>query len=165
MNKWSYVLVVLSALLHNIGNARGEPTIQFVDGRWSGGIEVGPANSGFEECWASSTSDDGSTFTLAERENGNWNLRWSNPGWRLQPSHRYDTIALVDFYPQQVRTIAEAKSGTGIEIADIDQSSLLGLIENGHTIILASDGLNVEYDLQGSAKAIQRIRNCFANRS
>jgi hypothetical protein len=92
-------------------------------------------------------------------------LRWSNPGWRLQPSRRYDTIALVDFYPQQVRTIAEAKSGTGIEIADIDQSSLLGLIENGHTIILASDGLNVEYDLQGSAKAIQRIRNCFANRS
>lgn len=92
-------------------------------------------------------------------------MRWSSPGWRLQPFHRYDTIALVDYYPQQVRTVAEVRSGTGIEIADIDQSSLLGLIENGHTIILTSDGLNVEYDLQGSAKAIQRIRNCFANRS
>lgn len=165
MYKRSCVSVFLIALLHNIANASGEPAIQFVDGRWSGGIETGPGNAGFEECWASTKSDDGTTLTLAEREDGNWNLRWSNPGWRLLPSHRYDTIALVDYYPQQVRTVAEVKSETRLEIADIDQSPLLGLIENGHTIILTSDGLKLEHDLEGSAKAIQRIRDCFTNRS
>ncbi len=73
-------------------------------------------------------------------------------------------IALVDFYPQQVRTTAETKSKTSLEIANLDQISLLGLIENGHTIDFSSDGFNEKYDLEGSAKVIQRIRNCFADR-
>ena len=74
-------------------------------------------------------------------------------------------IALVDFYPQQVSVTAEAKSETRLEIANLDQISLLGLIENGHTIDLTSDGFSEKYDLEGSARAIQRIRNCFADRS
>ena len=165
MYKRSYVTVFFIVLLHTIANASGEPTIPFVDGRWSGGIETGPSSSGFKECWASTTFSDGTTFALAKRDDGSWHLRLSNPGWRLPPSHRYDMIALVDFYPQQVRTAAEAKSETRLEIANLDQISLLGLIENGHTIDLTSNGFNEKYDLEGSAKIIQRIRNCFAERS
>ena len=84
----------------------------------------------------------------------------SNPGWHLPASHRYDMAALVDFYPP-LRVVAVTKSQTGLEIADLDQISLLGLIENGHTINLNSDGFKEMYDLEGSAKAIERVRNCF----
>ena len=72
-------------------------------------------------------------------------------------------VALVDFYPP-LRISAEAKSQTLLEIADLDHISLLGLIENGHTIVLRSEGFDEKYDLEGSAKVIERIRNCFADR-
>ena len=39
----------------------------------------------------------------------------------------------------------------------------MGIIENGHTIDLTSDGFNEKYDLEGSAKVIERVRNCFAD--
>jgi hypothetical protein len=70
--------------------------------------------------------------------------------------------ALVDFYPS-LHFNAEAKKSTLLEIADIDRIPLLGFIENGHTIDLASDGFNGKYELEGSAKAIERIRNCHAD--
>ena len=54
---------------------------------------------------------------------------------------------------------------TLLEIADLDQISLLGLIENGHVIDLTAEGFAEEYNLEGSAKVIDRIRNCFAART
>ena len=157
-----FVSVLFMDLLHTIANASGVPTIPFVDGRWRGGIETSPNSSGVEECWASTTFGDGTTFTLAKPRDGNWHLRLSNPDWRLPLSRRYDMVALVDFYPQ-LRIAAEAKSQTRLEIANLDQISLLGIIENGHTINLTSDGFNEKYDLEGSAKVIERVRNCFAD--
>lgn len=157
-----FASVLFIGLLHTIASANGVSTIRFVDGRWSGGIETGSKSSGFEECWASTTFSDGTTFTLAKRVDGIWRLLLSNPGWRLPPSRRYDMVARVDFYPQ-LRIAAEAKSQTNLEIANLEQISLLGIIENGHTIELTSDGLNEKYDLEGSAKIIARVRNCFAD--
>jgi hypothetical protein len=156
-----FVAVLFTGLLHTT-YVSGEPTFPFVDGRWDGGIEIDPDTGVPEECWARTTFSDGTAFTLAKRGDGIWNLRLSNPGWRLPPSRRYDMVALVDFYPQ-LRVAAEAKSQTGLEIANLDQISLLGLIENGHTINLTSDGFKVKYDLEGSAKVIERVRNCFAD--
>lgn len=69
--------------------------------------------------------------------------------------------ALVDFYPR-LSIEAEAKNETLLEIQDLEHISLLGLIENGHTIDLSSEGFNEKYVLEGSAKIIQRIRKCFA---
>ena len=43
---------------------------------------------------------------------------------------------------------------TRLEIANIGRIALLEVIENGHTIDLASDGFNDKYDLEGSAKAV-----------
>ena len=157
-----FVSVLFTGLLHAIACASGAPAIPFVDGRWSGGIAAGPNSSGVDECWASTSFSDGTTITLAKRGDGSWRLRLSNPDWRLPPSRRYDMAALVDFYPK-LRIAAEAKSQTRLEIANIDQISLLGIIENGHTIDLASDGFNEKYDLEGSAKAIERVRTCFAD--
>ena len=157
-----FVAVLFISHLHTIANASGEPAIPFVDGRWNGGIDTGSGSRSLEECWARTTFSDGTTFTLANRRDGSWLLRLSNPGWRLPPSRRYAMIAQVDFYPQ-LRITAEAKSQTRLEIAHLDQISLLGLIENGHTIVLASDGFNEKYDLEGSAKVIERVRNCFAD--
>jgi hypothetical protein len=71
-------------------------------------------------------------------------------------------VALVDFYPR-LRIVAEAKNRALLEIRDLDHISLLEFIENGHTIDLTSDGFNGKYELEGSAKVIERIRNCFAN--
>ena len=68
-------------------------------------------------------------------------------------------VALVDFYPR-LRIYAEAKSQTRLEIANLEQISLLGIIENGHTMTLISDGFNEKYDLEGSAKVIEKVRNC-----
>ena len=157
-----FASVLFIGLLHAIANASGVPAISFVDGRWSGGIATGPNSSGVEECWASTSFSDGTTFTLAKRGGGSWQLRLSNPDWRLPPSRRYGMVALVDFYPQ-LRIAAEAKSQTRLEIANLDQISLLGFIENGHTIDLTSDGFKHKYDLEGSAKVIERVRNCFAD--
>ena len=156
-----FVAVLFVCLLHTIANASGEPTFPFVDGRWNGGIETGLDSKGLEECWARTTFNDGTSFTLAKRGDGSWHLRLSNPGWRLTPSRRFAMIALVDFYPQ-LRIAVEAKSQTRLEIENLEQTYLLGLIENGHTINLTSDGFNEKYDLEGSAKVIGRIRNCFA---
>ena len=157
-----FVAALFIGLLHTIANASGEPAIPFVDGRWNGGIEIGLDSKGPEECWARTTFSDGTAFILAKRGDGSWHLRLSNPSWRLPPSHRYAMFAQVDFYPQ-LRISAEAKSQTRLEIANLDRISLLGLIENGHTINLTSDGFNVKYDLEGSAKIIERVRNCFAD--
>lgn len=157
-----HVAVFLIGLLHTTANASGLSTIPFVDGRWSGGIQTGQNSSNYRECWASTTFSDGTTFTLAKRDDGNWNLRLSNSSWQLPPSHRYAMIALVDFYPP-LPIAAEAKSQTRLEIRNLDQISLLGLIENGHTINLTSDGFDKKYDLEGSAKVIERVRNCFTN--
>ena len=161
-----YLRLAVAALIMNhldiTANASGHPTIPFVDGRWSGGIETGLNSEGLEECWATTTFSDGTAFTLAKRNDESWYLRLSNPDWRLPTSHRYAMVALVDFYPQ-LRIAAEAKSQTRLEIADLDRISLLGLIENGHTIDLTSDGFNKKYDLEGSAKVIERVRNCFAD--
>ena len=165
MYKRTFFTGFFFVLLRSLVSASGEPSIPFVDGRWSGDIEIDTNSAVFKACWASTNYSDGTTLTLAKRDNGSWHLRLSNPGWGLPPSHQYDMIALVDFYPQQVHTTAEAKSKTHLEIANLDQISLLGLIENGHTIDLRSDGFNEKYDLEGSAKVIQRIRNCFADRS
>ncbi|MGB8816462.1 MAG: hypothetical protein WCC66_00910 [Rhizobiaceae bacterium] len=155
-----FLAVLFTGLLHPIAEASGVPTIPFVDGRWQGGTKGGPDRSDFEECWASTEFDDGTVFTLTKRRDGSWNLQLSNPGWRLPQPRRYAMVALVDFYPR-LRIAAEAKNQTLLEIADLDHISLLGLIENGHTIDLASDGFNEKYELEGSAKIIQRIRNCF----
>ena len=146
-------------LLHTTVNASGVSAFSFVDGRWSGGIETEPNSSGGEECWASTKFSDGTIFTLTKRSDGSWHLRLSNPEWRLPPSHRYDMIAQVDFYPH-LRIAAEAKSQTRLEIANINHISLLAIIENGHTIDLMSDGFNAKYDLEGSAKIIARVGNC-----
>lgn len=69
-------------------------------------------------------------------------------------------VPQVDFYPQ-LRVAAEAKNHTRPEFASFDQTSLLGQIENGHTVRFTSDGFNEKHDLEGSAKAIERVRNCL----
>lgn len=155
-----FIAVLFTGLLHTFADASGVPTTTFVDGRWHGGMKIGLDRPDFEECWASTNFDDGTMFTLAKRKDGNWRLQLSNPGWQLPHPHRYAMVALVDFYPK-LRLSAEAKNQTILEIADLEHISLLALIENGHTIDLASDGFNEKYDLEGSAKMIERIRNCF----
>jgi hypothetical protein len=134
----------------------------FADGRWYGDVKSGPTGSDLEECWASTTFDDGTTFTLAQRRDKAWSLQLSNPSWSLPASHRYSMVALVDFYPR-LRITAVAKNQTLLEIADLEHISLLGLIENGHTLDLASDGFTLKYELEGSAKVIDRIRTCFVH--
>ncbi len=155
-----FAAVLFTGLLQTVADAGGVPAIPFVDGRWHGGVKSGPNSSDFEECWASTKFDDGTMFTLTKRRDGSWNLQLSNPGWRLPHSRRYAMVALVDFYPR-LRITADARDQTLLEIADLDHISLLGLIENGHTIDLASDGFNEKYELEGSAKIIERIQNCF----
>ncbi len=157
-----FAAVFFTSLQPTFADARDVPAIPFVDGRWHGGIETGADSSDFEECWASTTFGDGTAFTLSKRKDGSWQLQLSNPSWRLPHSRRYAMVALVDFYPR-LRITAEAKKQTLLEIADLDHISLLGLIENGHTIDLTSDGFNEKYELEGSAKVIERIRNCFAD--
>jgi hypothetical protein len=156
------VTALFIGLLHASANAGGGPVLPFMDGRWKGGVEFGADNKGVEECWASTTFSDGTVLTLAERSNRTWHLSLSNPGWRLSPDRRYSMVARVDFYPQ-LRIAAEAKSQTSLEIANLEQISLLGLIENGHTIDLTSDDFKAKYDLEGSAKVIARVRSCFAH--
>ena len=132
-----FAAIFFTGLLHAVADAGGAPSIPFDDGRWHGGIKTGSSSSDFEECWASTTFDEGTAFTIKKRKGGSWHLQLSNPNWRLPHSRRYAMVALVDFYPR-LRIAAEAKKQTLLEIADIDQISLLRLIENGHTIDLTS---------------------------
>ena len=162
MHQRLFVALILMGLQHTIANASGEPKFPFVDGRWNGGVDIAPDSASVEECWARTTFGDGTVFTLAKRGDGSWHLKLSNPAWRLPPFRRYAVVARVDFYPQ-LHISADAKSQTRLEIANLDQISLLDLIENGHTIVLNSDGFNEKYDLEGSAKIIERVRNCFAD--
>ncbi len=151
-------------LLPAIAIAGSGPSLPFTDGLWSGGIETGADSRDFKECRASTTFGDGTTLTLAKQDTGRWSLRLSNPDWQLPPSQSYDMNVRVDFYPR-LQVVARASDRTGLEIADLDQISLLGLIENGHVIDLTAEGFAEEYDLEGSAKVIDRIRNCFAARA
>jgi hypothetical protein len=152
--------VLFTVLLQQGAGASGVPAFPFVDGLWQGDIRTAPGSGAFEECWASTTYDDLTTLTLSERKDGTWQLQLSNPGWRLPQSHRYVMTALVDFYPR-LRIEAETMSETRLEFADINSIPLLRFIEIGHTIDLTSDGFNAKYDLEGSAKVIERLRDCF----
>lgn len=159
MNQGLFFATFVMSLLLNHGSASGEAAGLFVDGRWNGGIGTAPDSKGVQECWARTTFSDGTVFTLAKGGDGNWRLRLSNSGWRLPPSSKYAMVAQVDFYPQ-LQVAAEAWSETGLEIANLEQAALLKPIENGHTIELKSASLSLKYDLEGSAKAIERVRNC-----
>ena len=154
--------VIFACLVQATASVGGEPAVQFADGRWSGGMQTAPDRPDVSECWASTVFADGATLTLAKHADADWSLRLSNPRWNLPPSRRYDMLALVDFYPR-LRITAEARSGTILEIASLEQISLLGIIENGHTITLTSDGFNEKFDLEGSAKIISWVKDCFAH--
>ncbi len=78
----------------------------------------------------------------------------SNGGWRLSLSRHYTMVAIVDFYPS-LSVDAEAKSPRTLEIPILDHNALLRLIENGHTIKLTSESLQLKYDIEGSAKVIE----------
>lgn len=153
--------LVIVGLLSVAANATGALSVPFVDGRWSGDVRAGPNTSGVAECWASTTFEDGAKLTLGQRDDGSWYLELSNPGWLLTAPRQQATVIQVDLYPR-VEVIADARSRTVLEIGDIGRNALLGQIENGHTITLLSDGLDEKYDLEGSAKVIERIRNCMA---
>lgn len=157
-----FVMVLFFGLLRTVAHASDAPTFPFVDGLWKGAIEIGSDSEGQKECWASMTDSDGTALTLAKRNDGIWYLRLSNPNWQLPPLRQYAMEALVDFYPK-LDIVAESKSKTALEIANLEKISLLGLIENGHTITLSSDGFNAKYTLEGSAKIIERVRNCVIN--
>lgn len=159
-----FITTLVAALTGVVAEADDWSTFPFVDGLWHGGIETHPDSAKFERCWASTTFDDGSTFELAERRGAIWSLRLTNPHWHLAPSRRYDVKTLVDFYPR-LRVAAEAESKTLLVITDLGRTAMLGFIENGHTITMASEGIDVKYDLEGSAKVIQRIRHCFEDQS
>ena len=158
MCNWFTVVVLFAGFLPAGANASEVPVMPFVDGRWHGDINTVPNSQDFE-CRASTTFIDGTTFTLVERNDGNWRLELSNPAWQLPPLAQYDLVAQVDFYPR-IRIAAVASKQTGLEIADLETISLLGLIENGHTLDLMSEDFNDKYELEGSAKIIERLRNC-----
>jgi hypothetical protein len=134
----------------------------FVDGLWSGGFELHADSPASNECWAGTTSADGTTLTLATRRSGDWYLRLLNAQWELPVSGEYDLDTLVDFYPR-IWVEAKAQSQTLLEIPIRGQNPLLGLIENGHLITLTSDTFNGSYSLEGSAKIIERIRMCASD--
>lgn len=157
----SLAILYLVAASLNPTLASDLPSIPFVDGLWRGDIDREPGSSDFRECRASTRFADGTTLTLAITADGRWRMDLSNPFWRLPPSHRYAVVSLVDFYPR-LQFDAEARTVTRLEIADIGRISLLEQIENGHTIDLDADGFSAKYDLEGSAKVIERLRNCFA---
>lgn len=160
MSRLLLAALLITGFLPNMSGSENGPAIAFTDGLWTGGIETGADGRAFKECWASTTFGDGTTLTLASQDTGSWSLRLSNPDWQLPPSHRYDMNVRVDFYPR-LQVIARASDRTALEIADLDQISLLGLIENGHVIDLTAEGFAEAYDLEGSAKIIDRIRTCF----
>ena len=153
------IAILFLGLLHTAAIASGALAMPFVDGRWSGDIKTLPDSSMLGECWASTTFVDGTTLTLAEQRDESWSLRLSNPAWQMDLSGDYSMMAQVDFYPK-LQVDGQAKSLSLLEIAIRGQKTLLGYIENGHTIKLNSDRFNEIYDLEGSAKIIERIRNC-----
>jgi len=153
------IAMLFLGLLHTAASASTPLAMPFVDGRWSGDIKTLPDSSMLGECWASTTFVDGTILTLAEQRDENWSLRLSNPAWQLEASGDYSMVAQVDFYPK-LHVDGQVKSPRLLEIAIRDQKALLGYIENGHTIKLNSNRFNEFYDLEGSAKIIERIRNC-----
>jgi len=153
--------ILVLGLLHFPASAGGSVAMLFQDGRWSGGVVKHPDSAAFEECWASTTFVDGTVLTLAKRRDENWSLRLSNPAWRLAASGDSAMIAQVDFYrPLQVTTRANGLNL--LEIPIRGDQTLLDLIENGHLIKFNSDSFNKSYDLEGSAKIIERIRICVS---
>ena len=155
--------ILALGFFHCAASEAEEPKFPFVDGIWRGGIETDSNTKASKFCWASTTFKEATTFTLEVRRDKSWHLRLSNAGWRLPTSHRYDTIAQVDYYPR-LRINGESQSQTILEFGDIEHISLLHLIENGHTIELSSNEINLKYDLEGSAKIIARLRDCLKER-
>jgi hypothetical protein len=156
-----FIAILSIGLLNCSAIAKAVPAFPFVDGRWSGLIETMPNSSVFEACAASTTFTDGTTLTLAKQRDNSWLVRFSNPGWRLPSSH-YPMVVVVDFY-SPLAVSAVAKNQRLLEIAIPGHNALLKLIENGHLIKLTSDSFEEAYNLEGSAKVIERVRNCVAD--
>jgi hypothetical protein len=157
-----FIAAVLTGCLIAGAEADEEPLFPFADGRWRGEFKAASNSSDHDECWASTSFDEGTTLTLARQKGRGWNLKLSNANWQLNTSRPYSMSALVDFYPK-LRLAAKGETRTLLQISDLEYISLLGLLENGHSITLTSDGFDKTYDLEGSAKVIQRMRGCFSD--
>jgi hypothetical protein len=158
MCKRLFLAIIL--ILYSFSYSLGDAAFAFVDGLWRGGVGFSAETKSLAECWARTTFGDGTTLTLTKRREGIWRFSLSNPAWKLPPFQRYDMVTMVDFYPQ-LRVVAKANGANVLEIDDIEQISLLQLIENGHTITFTSNGFSAKYDLEGSAKIIARLRSCL----
>ena len=163
MYKPSFITSLIFALQLGVAHASSEPSLPFEDGRWNGAIKFDLDGSSFLECWASTSFADGTTLKLTKRSGGSWHLQLSNPDWRLPPSRQFDVVTIVDFYPERIQATAQIRNQTSFEIENLDQISLLQLIENGHLIKFTADEFTESYNLEGSAKVIQRIQNCYAD--
>ncbi len=128
---------------------------------WTGGTVTRPGTLDVTDCWARTEFSDQTTMTLRRDGDGTWYLKLSNPGWQLPFPHRYALESLVDFYPR-LGVVGETRDTTELEVSDLRKFLLLEQIENGHTITLTSDGFRAKYDLEGSAKIIERLRKCAA---
>lgn len=155
------VAALAVGLTHDVTSAGELSKASFEDGLWRGGLERATDDNS-DECWARTTFDNGTDFTLAKKRDGNWTLRISSPSWVLPFTRHFTMAAQVDFYPV-LEITAEAKSKTMLEIAGSGQNALFSLIENGHTIDLTAEGFNAKYSLEGSAKIIERIRTCYSD--
>lgn len=156
-----FVAILLLGFLHAAASAGGSVRVPFVDGIWHGDIATHPDGLGFKECWASTSFADGTTLTLAEQRDENWSIRLSNPEWQWSPSSSNAMIVQVDFYPR-LEVEALASSNYVLEFKISDDKTLLEFVENGHSFKLSNGDFNKEYNLEGSAKIIQRIRNCVS---
>ncbi|MEX0346378.1 MAG: hypothetical protein AB3N20_15750 [Rhizobiaceae bacterium] len=153
------IAILLLGLLRAPAGASDFVRVPFVDGLWHGDIATHPDGLGFKECWASTRFADGTTLTLAEQYDENWSIRLSNPAWQWTPSSNNAMIVQVDFYPP-LEIEAQASGNNLLEFRIGDDKTLLDFVENGHSIKLRYGTFNKVYDLEGSAKIIERIRNC-----
>ncbi len=161
MGSRSWFAMLWLGLLYAPANADNSATRPFIDGRWHGDAATHTDSSRFKECWASTAFADGTVLTLAENRNASWTLRFSNPAWQLVDSGNASMMVQVDFYPNlNVSTRTDGTTLLEIEITGDDP--LLDFVENGHSIKLNSNGFNKVYDLEGSAKVIERIRKCVS---
>ena len=156
--RWFLRVMFFTSILPTVP-ASGEAMVPFADGRWHGEATDSPVPSKLAGCWAATVLDDGTSLVLVKETDGSWSLQLSNRNWRLPLSRRYALAVVVDFYPRLL-VVGEIRYPTRLEVRAIDRVPLLDFIENGHMIKLQHNGFEKRYDLEGSAKAIERIRGC-----
>ena len=159
-------LVPLAALLAAalpVGDlAAFEVGEEFEIGHWAGHAQYGGDGSGFSLCLVSAEFDNGVTLAFVRKDSG-LAFFLDDPRWQLGQYDRYPLTVSVDrLWSQRV----EGRAVLHAVFVELGQDlRAWDALRRGHRLSVVTEAQRFSFVLDGSARALDRLEQCFRDHS